>query len=92
MLANRAGGEIVLAVDIHAGRSAERHKHRPGNDRRPPAILQAMLPELAYGHARLDTDQPGRRVPLQDTVHAGEIENNPFGVQRCIPVAHARAA
>src|SRR5207253_5686382 len=92
MIADRADLEIVLAMDVHGRRAAERREHGPGDDRRPPAVLDGVLPELLDRHARLALDDAGLRVPLEDSRHASQVEAEVLGAQRSVAIAAAGAA
>src|SRR5688572_9607325 len=92
MITDRTGMVIILTVDIHPKASCKCWVHRTRYDRRPPAIGDAMLPELFYRYSRLAGDDACCWVPRNDAVHPCYLKDDALGSDRCIAIASACTA
>jgi hypothetical protein len=55
-------------------------------------IFQDVLPQLGQRHARFDTNTPCRRIPVEHTVHAPQVDDDVLTIHGGITVAVAAAA
>ena len=92
VLADRAHGEVVLAVDVHGDAAAEGRVHRPGHDRRPPAVRERVLPEVAGSSRPARASRRRSRGRSEDAVHARDVEHDAARVEGRVAVAAAGAA
>src|SRR5439155_22718085 len=84
--------EVVLAMDVHGESATDGREHGAGHHRRPPAVLEAVLPQHLDGHARFGGDHTRVGVPGQDPVHAGEVDDDVLVVEGGVAVAVPAAA
>src|SRR5690242_12712417 len=87
MVADRPHLKVVLAVDIHGRASADGRIHGSRHYKRPPAVLDGVLPYLLNGDARLAADDAGIRIPVRNAVHAGQVQAYLFGGRGRVPIA-----
>src|SRR5579884_348229 len=92
MLAKRSRLPGILAVNIHRQAPAYRRRLRAWDHRRPPAIREAMAPDVADGDACLHANHAGLWLPLQNVSHVGEIQHDSFVVEGSIIITVASSS
>ncbi len=76
VLADRAHGVLVLAVDVHRERTAQRRIHRAADDLGPESERDRALPQAFDRHAAFARGEATRAVEREDPIHARRVEHD----------------
>ena len=92
VVAEGAGGVVVLAVDVRADGAADGDLAGAREDRNPQAERQGRLHELIQGHAAIHHDEGGVRVDGVDLVERLHVDDQAAAVLSRVTVGAAHAA
>ena len=92
VVAEGAGGVVVLAVDVGANSAADSHLASAGEDRDPKAVGQGCFHQLVEGNTSIHVSQGRIWVDAVDSVEGFHVDDEATGVGGRVPVGAAAAA